>query len=426
MKARRARPLISAIALASTVLALAPDPAIASCPELVVNLAGFPVPNPNPTLPPDVPFYYVPENGDVAEFLIFPKGHLCTGQTGQLDYQTSPDSATNTPVVGDYADPVPNPGTVTYTSGNPQPEPVEFSINDDATEDSVGAEVLTVRLQNARGSENMGLVAPTSAPYYIVDDEGASRATFIGGPLSVPEYRDGPVRVPLLLAGALDSTVQYHVSPDPSEYISSPADGDVAFSPNGRLGTISLNPVDDTLDEPDKTFTVMLTGVGTQGQSSFQVTVRDNDTGGGGGDQLAPATSFHHPKHGDRLARGSFRADTIHAFVAERPDHDVEAIDWARLGLRKKMTNNNCLWWGGNSWQGGPCGEPEWLQPTEAILQYSSTKALYTYTEYPSLRPSQGTNIKSYTVYVRASDVVGNVSQLEIGQSVNTFEVVRN
>jgi hypothetical protein len=420
MRARR--PLLSAIVLASAVLALMPDPALA-CAERTfsVQLSDY-------VISDVAPFYYSEEgtNDSAPEFVISAVGQVCPpNESGQVDYNTSGGTATASPValLGDYQA---ASGTATFATNSDRREEVQVTMHEDSVAETGVAETFHVSLSNVRGfGANAG--SPMTAPFFIVDDEGDHRARFVFGSTSIQENREvfdpDPIKIPVLRAGPASGQVTFSVSPSNGEV--TPADGTVDFRPDGRMGFVEVHVHDDDLDEPDEDFTISLGGASIEG-GTFRLNVDDNDLPGGGDeDQIAPATSFHHPKHGDRLAKGSFRADTIHAFVSERPDHRVNQIDWARIGLRKKKTNNNCSWWGGNSWQGGPCGQPKWLQPTEEILNYSTTRALYTYTEYPSLRPSQGTRIKSYGVYVRASDVAGNVSRLDVGQSVAIFEVIR-
>jgi hypothetical protein len=300
----------------------------------------------------------------------------------------------------------------------------QVPVTNDSVVDAAGVEELLVDIDVQNASSGVSLV-----PMYILDDEGSIRARFpepAQSSISEPQGSSGgTTKVPVLRGGSGPGSVTFSIN-DPGNDVS-PDSGTVNFSDG--FGQITISVTNDTVDEPNETVQITLSGSGgatVEGDNTFSLTILDNDSGGGGGDTLAPNAWFHHPKHGERYRRGVFGADTLHLFAAERPTHIPGRLANGRLGLRKKLTSGNCRWWRAGSWRSGPCGSIQWLNPTEFIPEYTNAKSLYTYTQYPSLRPSVGTNIRNYTVFGKVQDVDGNVSPLQRGDNKNTFEVTRN
>jgi len=420
MRARRS--ILSAFVLASAVLALMPDPALA-CVERTfsVQLSDYVI--------SDVgPFYYSEEgaNDSAPEFAISAVGQVCPpDESGQVDYNTSGGTATASPValLGDYQA---ASGTATFATNNDRREEVQVTMHEDSVAEAGVAETFNVSLSNVRGlGANPG--SPMTAPFFIVDDEGDHRARFVFGSTSVQENREvfdpDPIKIPVLRAGPASGQITFSVSPSNGEV--TPTDGTVDFRPDGRMGFVEVRVHDDDLDEPNEDFTIHLDGPAIEG-GTFRLTVDDNDLPGGGDeDQIAPKVWFHHPKHGERYRKGSFGADSIHTFVTERPDHAPIRIDWAEVALRKQNRNGNCRWWHAGSWVADACSERRWFRVSNRVNGFTESKVLFIFENYPSLQPSMGTRIRNYTVFTRAADVAGNLSRLEVGDNVATFEVTR-
>lgn len=376
------------------------------------------------------PFYYAEEGDDAGpEFVVAALGGVCPpDEGGQVDYDTPPSGtnpaeASPVEVLGDYQR---TSGFSTFAANGVSRDEVDVPLHDDTTAEDTAAETFTVQLSNARGlGATMG--TPSSAPFFIVDEEGPHRARFVAGAATVFENREvfesEALRIPVLRAGPEGGSVTFSVNApnDASEGEVVPQNGEVQFREDGRLGFVRVSVDDDQIDEPNEVFTISL-GVGGDAPATFELTVDDNDLPGGGDeDDVAPVAWFHHPRHGETYRQGSFGADSIHLFVREEPLHSSSRIAWGKIALRKKMRSGACKWWKNGGWRAGACGVQKWVGVGTHFND--GGRELFIYTAYPSLTPSIGTRVRNYTVFGRGSDISGNRSPLRVGDNISTFEV---
>ncbi len=86
------------------------------------------------------------------------------------------------------------------------------------------------------------------------------------------------------------------------------------------------------------------------------------------------------------------------------------------IALRKKLESGSCRWWDGDGFVRGRCGERRFVD--------AGGTETWSYSLSSALKSSQGTKIRNYTVFSRATDDALNVESLfEVGRNIARFEV---
>jgi hypothetical protein len=425
------------VLLVASLLVAGPAAAEDSCGHLGARLTGWPTEDLSlQSHIDDLPMFYwgVEGTGDV-QVTIQGEGHYCgTNPETTVKYATSNGSAT---APSDYQA---KSGQVTITGWDIDWEAAEvfIPIVDDSVEDSRGAEWFKFALTGGEAN----LLTPKEAPVFIVDNDGSHRVTLPDSPYNSVQISEltgaistnPDVQIPIFRAGPATNqvVVPYTITPGAgvtgADYTDM-SSGSVTIPANQRMGLIKLAITDDFEDEADEQLSIQIAApAGTAVETATHtVTILDNDVAGG--DQTAPKTSFHHPKHNKTYKRTNYLARTIHVFA---PGEDLEpsGIEYAQTALRKTKTNGACLWWNGNGWTPDGCGNAglhqHWL-PTWFFDPWND-KLIYEYPKSPNsldpLKPSIGTKVKNYFVYSRAEDNAGNMEEtFEMGRNKNRFEI---
>jgi hypothetical protein len=377
-------------------------------------------------------FYWGAENAGSVTFTIQVFGHSCSSPDTSIQWATENGSAV---AASDY----------TARSGSKQLQgwdidwpswTVDVPLNNDSGTDSRAAEWFKAKITGGEAN----IRPPSEAPIFIVDDEGSHRVTLPDSPYnsvqiseSTAQISTGPdVQIPVFRAGLANDpvVVPYTIAPGAGVTAGDYTDttsGSVTIPSGERMALIKLGITDDFEDETDEQLTVQIAAPtdATVETATSTVTIIDNDVPGG--DQTAPKTSFHHPKHNRTYKATNYLARTIHVFT---PADDPSGIEYAETALRRKKTNGNCHWWNGTGWTPDGCSvaalHRHWLQTW--FFDNFGDKLIYEYPKSPKvldpLKPSIGTKIKNYFVYSRAEDGVGNLeTKFELGRNKNRFEV---
>ena len=206
-----------------------------------------------------------------------------SGKRVTVQYAISDGTATTNPsAVGgaDYANiPAGIPGTLTIAAGNIS-NSILVNANDDSTDEP--DETFTVTLT---GASNAALGSPSEATGTIRDDDDPPNVSFASGSPSAKEDSPVPFTVNLSAASGKQVTVQYDTSIGASDTAEAgdftPASGQTLTIVAGNTtGTITVNPVDDSTDEDDESFTVTLStpsNAALGSSISATGTIEDND-----------------------------------------------------------------------------------------------------------------------------------------------------
>jgi hypothetical protein len=398
------------LSTAILALGLTATPAGASCGTPKIWLVGF-------ALGDQLPRFYWGTEGSftniyarAADFC--PKDD--TPHVGSTKWQLSAGSASLDEVS-------PDSGTFNF-DGNPSDhtQPVDdfdpVNLADDADE---LIENVTVSLTSPTEGN---LVQPTQAPLYIVDTDGSARVE-TAPTTSTPAISENQVfKFPIFKAGTGTANVTVTVSGGtPGSDYTQPAP--VSFSTTERFKLVTINILQDSSDTGPETYTATITdggGAGIGTPANMQFTVNDIESDG-----TAPETSFHHPKHNQTMKYKSPKAKSIHVFVPKDPS----GINNAKTALRRVKKSGACQWWDGGGWSPDSCSDAarldHWLS-TKKILTLSN-KFVYEHILKEHLAPSEGTKIKHYFVYARATDNAGNTeSVVELGRNKNKFEIEKS
>lgn len=354
-----------------------------------------------------LPLYWVAENEGPAKFTVQMLDVSCDGTTVNITYDVA-DGTAQQPL--DYSH-VEQPVAFVNTAGHPTRVERSVDITNDPLPDAASVEFATVTLTGMSGGT---LVAPTSAPLAIIDDDGVvprvsllegeyeeSETTPSGG---VPVFRAGDATSPL----SINYTVTSGTARAGADY-QSPGAGALTFQAGDRMELIPITVIDDAEREGLETLEVAIEGasVDPQGTSSVTFKIADNE------ELLPPSSSLHHPNQGKRYPASKFLIREIHIFTSDEGGAGVVAADFA---LRRNMKNGSCRWWAGKKFKKGKCEAERWLKTD----QYETD---FFYIRLKELPPSIG-KIKNYTAYSRAIDGAKNVeSDFEIGRNANTFEI---
>lgn len=399
--------LALAAALCLAFLPLAEVPARAGCADVYPAMALGPFP---PDAQTTTQLFYASDGQASGSFNVRWTGFSCGRHLPvNAEYSDVPGSATEP---GDYTVPagqrtpdVCDPGCLTQAT-------ISFPIPVDGLAEPV-TELFTITLSNAIGGV---LDNPSSAPFVLVDADGAPRFAFDDlkyeqsetyETLSVAVWRAGPVATPV--------SVTYTVGPGSSnpatmneDYrVTSP--NPLVFNPGDRVELITLSIVNDKLREGDETVALQLQGGASPATKT--ATILDNE------ESVRPTSRLHHPRHGWRYRKSDFRIREVHVFAK---DQGGAGLVGAQLGLRRSKENGDCQWLTKQGWQKKECSNRQWLDMT-----YDDSGQLF-YHRLRQLKSSVGTTIKNYTAFSRATDGAGNVERdFKEKRNANTFEVKR-
>jgi Calx-beta domain len=402
---------VFALALASSAIVVVPAGAACAGNHLRVRLDGFQVPAGQQS------FYWRTENESPARFRIKNVSDDCVGNLITVSWATSDVTATagqdytptsgQTPPLNDEAHPDDaGPGTPTYRD-------VPVPIIDNADEPVV--ESARVSLSHPVGGQ---LADPSTAPIYIVDDEGANRVGLDGFPYAQSETY-ASVQIPVFRAGPASgvSTVSYEVAQGPDAPATpgedfSPATGQVTFGHERRYELISFSIANDEVSEPPETIRITVTGADVPGgSSSTTFTILDNE------ENERPSSRIHHPRHKWRYKKSDYRIREVHVFTA---DTGGSGVVGAQFGLRRTKKNGSCQWLTTGGWQAKDCQNKTWVE-----MKHDPAADLF-FLRLKQLKSSVDTRIKSYTAFSRAIDGAGNVERdFAQKRNDNTFEVKR-
>ena len=416
----RSRRTVSAarllIVLASSLLAIGALPgspartAEAECTttdfrsgHIGIWLGGLP-----PQAPVTDPFYFAAEDQGVGRFQINAGADVC-GESASVRFDTSDDTAT---APSDYGDVGGRATIVVYHLGSPRI--VEVPIVADGVAEAA-VEAFRVILS---APSNGTLRDPPSAPFYVIDADGPTRAS-LGTTAETVEETDGSIRLVVFRAGPDDAplTLPFEIAPEgtapatPGEDFVVETASPLTFAAGERAVTIDLSIVQDELDEPDESLRITLDETATTTTRSATVTLLS------GTDARPPRSRFHHPRQGWTYDAEDYRIRELHVFTGDGQGSGVVEVE---VALRRTATDGDCAWWNGTRFAPASCRAKTWL----ATGMYEPG-AFYYYRLDP-LGPSVGTRVEHYTAYARAVDASGNLQRVfEVGENRNTFEIER-
>ena len=353
------------------------------------------------------PLYWGVENGGHVTFTVRIFDASCDGSTSQVNYAGQDGSATSGL---DYTLP---PGFVTVVNapGHPNQVQVNAQVTNDALPDVGAVEQATITLTGASGAT---IIQPSSAPLFIVDDDGLTpRVAFGGG-----EYEEiegsGQGGIPVFRGGSGDGTaeVTYTISSGSAQAGSdfSASSGTLSFGPNERAKLIPITVLDDLDAEGSESFTVTLSGPGVvEEPSTATFFIRDNE------ERIKPTSSLHHPNNRKKYRSNDFRIREVHVFTKDNPGG--AGVVQAQFALRKNLKGGKCQWWvKGRKFRKGDCDKQRW----KGMGKFEPN---FFFIRIDSLPPSKG-KIGDYTAFSRAIDGAGNVETfLNTGENHNTFEI---
>jgi hypothetical protein len=406
----RAALVLSAAILALGVTAI---PAKAACGVPRISLSGFSLGNQVPH------FYRGPEGGPATIGALATE--FCPNQEpfeGSTKWQLSAGTAgldeTN-----------PDSDTFTFQASGPH----ETVPDDDVVELSStgGPEAVTENVTLTLTSPTQGnVVAPTQAPLYIIDTDGANRVATAPAS-STPTLSEGQVfKFPVFKAGPGEADVAVTVTGGSASDYQQPAP--VHFLATDRFKIVTINILEDDSDTGAETYTATIASGGAAAVSTptaMSFVVNDIQS-----DNDAPLTSFHHPKNGVTYKFGSAKARTVHVYApgaAEEPSGIVDSS--VKTAVKRTMKSGSCKWWSGSAWVNDGCADSNrndhWLK-TEFLYPFNG-KRLYEHYLKQDLPPSVGTPTKFFHVYSTAKDGAGNWDdQVELGRNKNKFEIEKS
>ncbi|MFN8495673.1 MAG: Calx-beta domain-containing protein [Caldilineaceae bacterium] len=223
-----------------------------------------------PTVQFSAATYSVNENGGSINLQVTLSAAIATPVN--VNYTTS-DGTANQP--GDYAA---SSGTLTFLPGETNKTFSVLIINDNLPEAN---EVFNVTLSNVTGGATLAHPGD-QAVVTIIDDDPAPSLQFSSATYATIEGSVVNVVVRLSQVSGSPVTVNYATSDGtakaPADYTAS--SGTLTFAPGDTSKTLSVATVNDTLSEPNETFTLALSNLvnATMGTPSVAtVTIIDND-----------------------------------------------------------------------------------------------------------------------------------------------------
>jgi hypothetical protein len=362
---------------------------------------------------PDVgSFFYAAEEGGAATATIHVLPGDCSGPHAMGQFATVNGSAV---APGDYE---PRSGQTTqicddfhpdFCGSTPPTYPVQIPAKDDDAPGEAAVESFTFTLTGG----TMGVDQPSSAPVYVIDRDGAPRATLEPGMAYSRSETFARIKIPVFFAGTSVAAAGYTFTPDPSAP-ANPQEDFKVISPNpltptfGRVGFIELEIVNDAIGEAPESVVIDLSGDG-----STMLTIEDNE------ESSPPTSRLHHPRHKWRYSKSDYRIREVHIFAHDNPGG--AGVAGAQLALRRNMKNGHCAWLTKKGWRNQDCSNQEWLNG-----MYDQTGDLWRI-RLKQLKSSVRTSIKNYTAFSRAIDGASNVeNDFAEKRNDNTFEVKRS
>lgn len=406
------------LAVLALGLLAAPTPAGAECAggHLGVRWASFQAPITNFS---SVTFYHSVEPAAPTNLsvVVMGSGDDCSNPTQPVHatYEVrTPASVTSRPATEglDYEATSGETGPLFGSHGEPTEHPDEVPILPDAAVEPV-AEQAQATITSSTGRRDL----PWEVPLYIVDDDGAERASFASaGPYERSETY-GLISVPIFRAGAATGESTYAVAVTGSSASPATAGEDyvlaesaVTFSEGERVELLQFQLSDDRKAESPEELTLRLTEPGPVTQADpIEATVRILDSVGASGLQ----SRLHHPRPQARYRSSDFRIREIHIFTTPGVGPPVTSSEFA---LRRNTRGGTCSWWTGKRFRGGDCQNERWLRTR-------SYEPDFFYYRLREMKPSTG-SIKSYTAFSRAKNGAGEVEVfIEQGRNANTFRI---
>jgi Calx-beta domain len=360
-------------------------------------------------------FFARVESDPQATFRVRNVGDDCIGALLTASYGTKDVSATA------YVDYSPVAGQTQPLNDEPHPEdnpaPTSQDVNVPIIDNNDEPVVESAQI-SVTAPPGAALSEPSSAPLYIVDDDGVMRVGLDTYPYAQSETTSG-VEIPVFRGGVdVNSAVAISYSFQPGGQLAATpgqdfqgTPGSVTFQPGERWKLIPLTILEDTAAEPPETLQITVQGSGVvPSASATTFTILDNEEG------VAPSSKLHHPRHKWRYPYNDYRIREIHVFTKD--DLGGSGVVKVELALRRRMTNGKCAWWNGKRFRGGDCTERLW-RPMKVYEQ-----GFFYYFRIKALGSSAGTRVRNYTAYARAIDGAGNVeSLLQARRNRNTFEI---
>ncbi len=291
-----------------------------------------------------------------------------------------------------------------------------------------------IELSNPRGSPAPVITSPNVADGVIVDDDGPSRVAFMLEEYSIYSNRKyvelDVVRLgtPANIAGP--ETIGFTVGAEGDTakrgvHYKNPSADSVSFSVGARETDEPIRiPLIRTFGETKNTELTVSLDVApdvTAGPDEATVEIRNLQTG----DYAKPFSSFHFPKHGATYSQASYKTKEAHVYADDGIGSGVKIV---KLALRKEMKGGSCKWWNGKRWKGATCKLGKAQRQTNVWGMQKKPRSqsgdVFTIFKYPKLKPTQGTNVRNYTVVSKATDFSANPESLFTkGDNVRTFKI---
>jgi hypothetical protein len=265
--------------------------------------------------------------------------------------------------------------------------------------------------------QNAALSDPSTAPLFIIDDDGTPARVGLEGDAYSQSETFSPVRVPVFRAGDVTAgSSVYAIAPGRHE----PGDPRCRLQRDtagrGHVRARRSRRDDRLLDRQRQR-------AGILGDAHDHVVRSVGGDAGHNGDDVHDPGQRGTVEAAESLSPPPPQVEVqMGALPDPRDAHLHRGHGWIRggedeLALRRNMKNGNCSWWNGKRFKRGPCGGRLWLE----LPRYE--KDFFYYRINP-LRPSIGTRIKNYSAFSRATDGAGNVEdKFEAKRNANTFEV---
>jgi len=293
-----------------------------------------------------------------------------------------------------------------------------------------------IELSNPRGSPAPIITSPKVADAVIVDVDGPSRVAFMLPEYSVYANREyvelDAVRLGTEASISGAETIGFTVGAggDTAKrgvHYKAPDANSITFSGGERRTNKPIRiPLIRTFGETKNTELTVSLDVApdvTAGPDEATVEIRNLQTG----DYAKPFSSFHFPKHGATYSQGSYKTKEAHVYADDGIGSGVKIV---KLALRKEMKGGSCKWWNGKRWKGATCKLGKAQRQTNVWGMQKKPRSqsgdVFTIFKYPKLKPTQGTNVRNYTVISKATDFSANPESLFTkGDNLRTFKIRR-
>jgi Calx-beta domain len=266
-------------------------------------------------------------------------------------------------------------------------------------------EVPPFLLDTANSHEDFMLNGPT--PRTFAGVTGTPPGSVFGLPVPPPSNLEegGEWQFPVIRTGDTDEPASVSVAIRTRSATGSDVslDRTVLNFPTGddfELGTLEIT--DDDEYERREHFWLMLRDPSDEGESGSvlnerpqrKVEIGDNEVDGN-----PPASAIYRPKDG-----GTYRPGELTKFKGTVVEGENESgVRSVRMALKKNLENGHCKWlWPDGHWRRRSCSNERFLgadMKTQIEWRFKLDKRL---------KPSIGSNIKSYTAISKAHDKAGN------------------